>query len=220
MQNSQPHFQMILDRSGSMEAIADDIIGGFNAFLKEQQALDGAASLSLIQFDSHDPFEVIHNRAAIATIPPLTSQTFRPRGGTPLLDCIGRCISELTTELGALPEAERPSRVVVVIVTDGAENASREFSAVRIRELIRSRTESAGWQFVFLSADLSAVEEARNLGVSREASLHFRNTGEGSRHAFHVLSARSADFRAGARPSFGFDESDRDGDEDSSRKKH
>lgn len=219
MQKVQAHFQIILDRSGSMEAIADDIIGGFNSFLAEQQSLPGAASLSLVQFDSEDPYEVIHARTPLSEVPRLTAATFRPRGGTPLLDCIGRCISELSGELERLSDEERPERVVVVIVTDGAENASQEFTAPRIKERIRERTES-GWQFVFLSADLSAIEEARHLGVSRGSSLHFRNSGEGSRHAWQMLSDRSSDFRSGARSDVGFEESDRGDEESPSRKKH
>ena len=214
----QTHFHIILDRSGSMDSIADDIIGGFNTFLAEQQALPGAATLSLIQFDSEDPFEVIHRDLPIGEVPKLSEKTFRPRGSTPLLDCIGRAIHQLTGELANREGEARPETIVFVIVTDGAENASTEFRRDQIRKLIERKTNADNWKFVFLSADLDAMNEAHELGVARGSSLLFENSGRGSRMAFQALSARSTDFRAGDRADLDFDESDRHRSDDPSKK--
>jgi hypothetical protein len=216
----QTHFQIILDRSGSMASIADDIVGGFNTFLADQKALPGAATLTLVQFDCEDPFEVIHHNLPIAEVPLLTDKTFRPRGSTPLLDAIGRGINQLAGELADRPEESRPAGLVFVIVTDGAENASSEFRRDQISKLIETKTKTDNWKFVFLSADLSAMTEAHDLGMSQGSSLLFENSGRGSRMAFQALSARSADFRSGDRSNLDFDESERHRSDDPSRKKH
>lgn len=217
----QTHFHIILDRSGSMATIADDIVGGFNTFLGEQKALPDAATLTLIQFDSEDPFEVIHRDLPIAQVPELTDKTFRPRGSTPLLDCIGRGINQLTGELANAAEDLRPAHIVFVVVTDGAENASSEFRRDQIRQLIEKKTKQDGWKFVFLSADLDAMNEAHSLGLSQGSSLLFERSGRGSRMAFQALSTRSTSFRSGEQDDMDFLESERHRSDDPSKnRKH
>ena len=125
---------VVLDRSGSMEAVADDTIGGFNHFVKDQREEAGSACLTLVQFDTE--YEFVHRALPIAEVPRLTRQTFRPRGGTALLDALGRSINETGARLAAMPEAERPGRVVFVVLTDGEENSSREFHAAKVGQMI------------------------------------------------------------------------------------
>src|SRR5688572_5989204 len=105
-----------------MASIADDTIGGFNRFVTEQKAVPGDCTLTLVQFDSQDPYEVVHRAVNVADVPELTKQTFQPRASTPLLDCLGRAIVDTGQRLAAMPEAERPGKVFVVIITDGHEN--------------------------------------------------------------------------------------------------
>jgi len=207
MNSSSTHITVILDRSGSMESIRDDTIGGFNAFLREQQELPGAATLTLIQFDSSNPYEVIHHFRPLTDVVPLTRETFVPRATTPLLDAIGRGINDLEEQLAKL--AEKPAKVVMAIITDGEENASREFAKAQIAEMIRMKQTANGWQFVFLSADLAAVSEAQSLGVPAASSMAFDRSAQGAGDAFRTLSRNLASYRSGHRESVAFDADDR-----------
>jgi hypothetical protein len=117
---------VILDRSGSMEAIQSDVIGGFNRFLRDQQHESGECRLTLVQFD--DQYDVVYTARSIADAPRLMDHTFQPRGSTALLDAIGRTIDATGARLAALSESNRPDRVMLVIVTDGLENASTEYT--------------------------------------------------------------------------------------------
>lgn len=163
------HISLLLDRSGSMDSIRDDIIGGVNRFWADQKAGGFAITASMVQFDSQNPFECLLENRPVAEVPVLDRETYQPRGQTPLLDAIGQAISSLDRHMESLPDGERPKRVVLVIVTDGQENASREFSRIQIGQLL-TECEQKGWQVQFLSSDLNAVAEMRNL-VPREAKV-------------------------------------------------
>jgi hypothetical protein len=171
MDESYTHITIILDRTGSMESIRDDTIGGFNVFLREQQDAPGEATMSLVQFDSQDPYEVIQEFTPIADIDKLHRDTYVPRAATPLLDAVGRGINDLDQQLGVLTEDRKPAKVVFAIVTDGKENASREFSREQIMKMIDEKQEKDIWQFVFLSADLAAIREARDVGFMAKKAL-------------------------------------------------
>ena len=130
----------LLDRSGSMDALAQDVIGGFNTFIAEQAREPGSAHLTLAQFDSQEPFEVIHDAARIEDIPRLTTETYRPRGGTPLLDAIGDLIEHADQSIEARSRVDQPVEdQLVVVFSDGLENASHRYSRNRVAELISSR---------------------------------------------------------------------------------
>jgi hypothetical protein len=195
MNESYTHITMILDRTGSMEPIRHDTIGGFNAFLQGQKAAPGTATLTLVQFDSRDPYEVVHNFVPIALAAELTPETYVPRASTPLLDAMGRGILDLERSLTLLSPEQRPGRVVFVVITDGQENASREFTPEQVRKMIQEKEEADGWEFVFLSADLSAIAEAVEIGVDTRASLAFDKTSRGTRDAFESLGKNMAMLR-------------------------
>jgi len=124
MKKDYTHISIILDRTGSMETIRDDTIGGFNTFLNDQKKQPGIATMTLVQFDTVDPYEIIHKFKPIQEVPELTHETYIPRASTPLLDAMGRGINDIEKSLAELSEEERPSKVVVVVITDGMENAS------------------------------------------------------------------------------------------------
>lgn len=193
------HITVILDRTGSMEPIREDTIGGFNAFLSEQQAVPAPTSFTLVQFDTQSPFEVLHAFAPIAAVRPLTRETYVPRGGTPLNDAIGRGIIDLDGRLAALPAAERPQRIVFVIVTDGQENASREFTGAQVRGMIDAHRK-AGWQFVFLSADEATVSNGGGVNIGEDFSMAVGKNAAGSRHMWSALASRTVEYRRAARP--------------------
>jgi hypothetical protein len=209
MKKDYTHIAVILDRTGSMESIRDDTIGGFNAFLNQQKAEPGVATLTLVQFDSRDPYEVIHQFNPVAEVPELTRQTFVPRAGTPLLDALGRGINDLEQNLGQKTEDERPARVVMVIITDGQENASREFRKEQIEKMIKEKQEKLDWQFVFLSADLAAMGEALDTGVRPAAAMLFDKSAAGTQAAWASASARIADYRADLSEGISFTDEDR-----------
>lgn len=209
MKENYTHIAIVLDRTGSMETIRDDTIGGFNAFLSAQKAEPGVATLTLVQFDSQDPYELIHRFKPLAEVPELTRETFVPRASTPLLDAIGRGINDLEKSLADLEESERPSRVVMVIITDGQENASREFRKDQIEKMIRERQEKSAWQFVFLSADLEAIGDALASGLRAAAVMGHDRDSHGTTTAWAALSRHVADYRTGRKEDVSFTEEDR-----------
>ena len=198
-QGDRTHFSVILDRTGSMESIRQDTIGGFNAFLSEQQAQPSPATLTLVQFDSQDPYEVLQSFTPIGMVPPLTPATFVPRASTPLLDAIGRGINDLAARLDALTVDQRPAKVVFVIVTDGQENASREFTGEKVRAMLSERRK-AGWQFVFLSADETAIRDGGCVGVHADYSMAVEKGARGVQRMWKAVSARSVALRRDAQP--------------------
>lgn len=209
MKNDYTHIAVILDRTGSMESIRDDTIGGFNAFLNAQKTAPGLATLTLVQFDSQDPYEVIHKFKPVQEVPELTRETFVPRASTPLLDAMGRGINDLEKSLVDIAEEERPARTVMVIITDGQENASHEFRKDQIEKMIREKQEKLDWQFVFLSADLAAIGDALAVGMPAAATLAHDKNSHGVGAAWASLSRRIADYRSGTTEDVSFSEEDR-----------
>lgn len=209
MKQNYIHITVILDRSGSMESIRDDTIGGFNAFLNQQRSEEGSATLTLVQFDSQDSYEVIHRFRSLEVIPELTRNTFVPRSGTPLLDAIGRGVNDLESSLAELKEDDKPSGVVIVIITDGQENESHEFTKEQIEKMIREKQTKDGWQFVFLSADMAAIDDALTSGVHANSTMAFDKTSFGTSAAMASVSSRISDYRSGRSSSVSFTEEDR-----------
>jgi hypothetical protein len=219
MKDNYTHITIILDRTGSMEAIRDDTIGGFNAFLNMQKTEPGFASLTLVQFDSQDPYEIVHRFQPLPDIPELTRETFVPRASTPLLDAMGRGINDLEKSLLDLAENERPSRVVMVIITDGQENASREFRKGQVEKMIREKQEKANWQFVFLSADLDAIGDALQAGIYASSVLAHDKDERGVGAAWASLSRSISDYRAARKEDVSFSEEDRAQQENEKKRK-
>lgn len=174
----------VLDRSGSMQPIADDAIGGFNAFVAEQRAV-GPGRLTLVLFD-HD-YDVVHDGVALDQVPPLDSRSYVPRGQTALLDAIDRTLDAL--------EARARGPVIVAILTDGHENASTRASVATVQARVRRLQRERDYRFVFLGADLGQLEVARQLGVRSEDSVIFERTGEGIRDACRTASQTITDVR-------------------------
>ena len=219
MKQDYTHITVILDRTGSMESIRDDTIGGFNTFLEQQKAEPGMATLTLVQFDTQDPYEVIHRFKRIQEVPALTRETFVPRASTPLLDALGRGINDLEAGIGQLKEEERPARVVVVIVTDGQENSSKEYRRDQIEKMVKEKREKHAWQFVFLSADLAAIEDAKAVGMDADAMLAYQKNPKGTVGAWASLSVQTAHYRGARKNKIGFDPADRQPPDDPKKQK-
>ncbi|MDO8736593.1 MAG: VWA domain-containing protein [Thermoleophilia bacterium] len=208
MKEDYSHISVILDRTGSMEPIRDDTIGGFNTFLADQKKRPGVGTLTLVQFDSEDPYEVIHDFKLISAVPKLTRKTYVPRAATPLLDAIGRGINDLEQNLAVMPEMEMPAHVVMLVVTDGQENDSHEFTRGQITKMINKKQED-GWKFVFLSADLDAIDDALAHGVSAASVMAYDKDEVGVAAAWRSTSSRYSDLRSGRVENVVFDEFDR-----------
>jgi Mg-chelatase subunit ChlD len=182
-------FYVLLDRSGSMESMRADVIGGFNNLLADQQADGPDARMTLVQFDSEDPQHVLTDAVRIRQVRPLTERTFRPRGGTPLLDATGDLITKAAVrEQQRRTLGKRREVVTFVTITDGEENQSRRYSRQDIVRLVKDK-EAAGWSFVFLGAGLDAYGEAGAIGYDPRSVQAFAPDGAGAGLAFQSLSA-------------------------------
>lgn len=210
--NDRTHITVLLDRTGSMQDIRSDVVGGFNAFVDTHKAAPGEATLTLVQFDSQNPYELLYAATPIKDAPPLTLAQYVPRASTPLYDALGSAIGALDYKLAATPAGWRPSKIIFVIVTDGQDNASLRFRRDQVMNLIDAKKKE-GWDFVFLSSDLGALADAQNMGVDAAASLHFGKSSKGSHHAWASAADKSVRRRAGA-PSVAFDAADRAAQDD------
>lgn len=150
----------ILDRSGSMETALDDTIGGFNAFVNEQREYGG--TLTLVQFD-HE-YMISYDHKPIGEVEPLTRQTFQPRGATALFDAIGKAIKNVQT-----------GTPIVIIFTDGHENASREYTRAHVKDLIDQKTKD-GWTFVYLGANQDAFDVGAGIGIGANQTMNYETT--------------------------------------------
>jgi hypothetical protein len=180
------HITVVLDRSGSMSSVRADTIGGFNTFLARQQQVAGTATLTLVQFDHQ--YEVVYRAVNVRDVAPLTEEMFVPRGQTALYDAVGRAVGDTTELVNGMPADRRPA-VVVAILTDGEENASHEIDHRTVHDLIKQRT-AAGWEFLFLGANLDVREAAARIGISAGSAVPFVSSPRGTRGAFDVISAR------------------------------
>ena len=184
----------ILDRSGSMHGLESDTIGGFNSLLEKQKAEGLPVLVSTVMFNQES--RVIHDRCDIGTVPPLTEQDYEPAGCTALLDAIGGAVKHISmVHRYARPE-DVPARTLFVITTDGLENASRRFSAKAVRELIEEK-KKAGWEFLFLGANIDAVETARAFGIAEDRAVNFVADSDGVRENFRSLASPVAIFSRG-----------------------
>lgn len=190
------HIHLLLDRSGSMASIADDVVGGYNAFLAEHRAGPGACRLTLVQFDSQDPAEVLLRGVDIAAAPDLTMERFQPRGSTPLYDAIGHLLDRAEAEVRirrATGLAEEDH--LVVVLTDGLENASRRWAQESIFERIAG-LEAGGWTFAYLGANQDAFAVGGGLGVSHGSTDTWLATPDGARAVFDKTSKAALAHRA------------------------
>ena len=208
MKNGYSDITVVLDRSGSMACLVDEVIGAFNTFVDEQQQVAGQASFSLVQFD--DRYEVYLDAVDLAKVGRLDRTTYVPRGMTALYDAVGLAIVATGTRLAALDEAERPDKVVFLIQTDGEENASHEYDAATLQAMIRHQQDKYAWEFVFLGANIDAGSVAEEIGIARDKALQYANNADGTRAAFAAVSDNLAGFRRGDRQHMAYAEEDRE----------
>ena len=190
--NGQTELVFILDRSGSMSGLESDTIGGFNGMLAQHRKEGADVLVSTVLFDHED--EVIHDRVRIADVPALTSKEYFTRGCTALLDAMGGAIHHIrNVHKYARPE-DRPARTMFIITTDGMENSSTRYTADQVRAMVKKQEKEAGWEFVFLGANIDAVQVAGGLGIRAENAVEFACDAAGVRENFASLSHMTCAF--------------------------
>ena len=186
----------ILDRSGSMSGLEADTIGGFNSLLEQQKKEPGEALLSTVLFDNE--CQVLHDRVELCQVAPMTQRDDFVRGCTALLDAVGGAIHHIgNVHKYARPE-DVPQRTLVVITTDGMENASHRYTLSQVKEMVRRQQEKYGWEFLFLGANIDAVETAGSMGIAPQRAANFHCDEEGTQLNYQVLSETLCSVRAGA----------------------
>ncbi|MBR2524401.1 MAG: VWA domain-containing protein [Clostridiales bacterium] len=178
--NNITEIVFILDRSGSMAGLEKDTIGGFNSMIAKQKKEDGEALISTVLFDSTS--EVIHDRVNIRDIRNMTEDDYCVRGCTALLDAVGGAIHHIGNVHKYIRDEDVPEHTIFIITTDGMENSSRRYSASKVKQMIERQKEKHGWEFLFLGANIDAVETAGNLGISEDRAVEFVSDSRG-----HVL---------------------------------
>lgn len=199
------HITFVLDSSGSMDVIADDTRGGFNTFLKDQRDQEGTATVTLYDFNT--TVDQIYETYPVADAPELTEENYKPRGRTALHDAIARAVDETAEDIAKIDSDEQPENVIIVVLTDGKENAS-ETPKDAVRGRIETRKEADGWEFLFIGANQDAVLTAEGMGIEQDRSLTMAHDGEGTRDAYKSTSENISEARTEGSMS-GYDDEDR-----------
>ena len=194
METNSTELVFILDRSGSMGGLESDTIGGFNAMLQKQQAEHGECRVTTALFDNE--YEILHDRIDIKAVSPITEREYYVRGQTALLDAVGRTINKIGGVQKNTADEYRAEKVLFVITTDGMENASREFTYEKVKSLVENQKSKYGWEFIFLGANIDAVDVADRFGVARDRAQRFHNDSEGVALNYSVLSETVSHYRA------------------------
>ena len=196
MKNNLTELVFILDRSGSMAGLEGDTIGGFNSMIEKQKKHEGECYVSTVLFN--DESRVLHDRVKLGDIPKMTDNDYTVRGCTALIDAIGGAIHHIgNIHKYARPE-DVPAHTVFVITTDGMENASHRYSAEQVRKMIRHQKETFGWEFIFLAANIDAVETARGVGIDEDRAVNYLADSEGTACLYQTVSKAVCSIRQGA----------------------
>lgn len=193
MNNNLTELVFILDRSGSMAGLESDTIGGFNAMLEKQRKESGEVCVTTVLFDNR--YELLHDRIPLSGVANITDRDYFVRGTTALLDAIGMTIQKIVQAHIHTAEAMRPGKTVFVIITDGMENASHEYSADRVRAMIE-KEKTYGWEFLFLGANIDAIGAASQIGIHADRAVNYHADSKGTRLNYEVVGETISNVRA------------------------
>ncbi len=186
MKKNLTEVVFILDRSGSMSGLESDTIGGFNSMITKQKKEEGEAYITTVLFD--DKIETLHDRIEIGRVEPMNDSQYFTRGCTALLDAIGKTVNHISDIHRYAREEDRPEKTIFIITTDGLENSSREFTYDKIKKLLTKKQEKDGWEFLFLGANIDAIEVAGKMGISRDDACDYVCDEAGTALNFNVMS--------------------------------
>ena len=193
MKKGLTELVFILDKSGSMGGLEKDTIGGYNSMLEKQKAVPGECLITTVLFDND--YELLHDRIDIRAVSPITEKEYAVGGSTALLDAIGRTIHKIGNAQMNTADDYRAEKVMFVIITDGEENSSREYSAEKVKAQIQRQKEKYDWEFIFLGANIDAVETAGRFGIAPDRAQNYHADSEGTALNFRVMSEAVATFR-------------------------
>jgi uncharacterized protein YegL len=193
MKKGLTELVFILDKSGSMSGLESDTIGGYNSMLKKQKDIEGECRITTVLFNNN--YRLLHDRIDIKAVGEMTEKEYYVGGMTALLDAVGKTIHKIDNAQKHTAEDYRAEKVIFVIITDGLENASREYTAKKIKALIEKQKEKYAWEFIFLGANIDAVETAESYGISADRAVDYLADSEGTELNFKVMSKAVASFR-------------------------
>ncbi len=186
MKKNLTEMVFILDKSGSMAGMEADTIGGFNAMIEKQRKEEGEAIVSTVLFS--EGTRVLHDRADLRKVEPLTERQYAVGGGTALIDALGGAIHHIGNVHKYAREEDRPEHTIFIITTDGMENASCQYTSDEVKKMVRRQKEKYGWEFLFLGANIDAVETARRYGIGADRAVRYHNDARGVEINFETVS--------------------------------
>lgn len=195
MKNKKLELVFILDKSGSMAGLEADTIGGYNSMIKKQQKEEGEAFVTTVLFN-HD-YELLHDRINVKAISPITEDDYQVGGTTALLDAIGSTIQKISNVQKRTNEENRAVKVLFVITTDGMENASREYTANKIKQMVTRQKEQFGWEFMFLGANIDSISTAEKYGIDEEFAVNYHADNKGTKLNYQAVNEAVTMLRSG-----------------------
>lgn len=202
MKTGLTYIIFVIDRSGSMNTIRDDMIGGFNSFIEEQKKLPGECRVFAYKFDT--AYEPIFENMSIQDVPPLTRNSYVPRGGTALYDSLGKTIVDIGAKLATMKEEERPEKVLVVTITDGEDNDHLhnvdgvKYNSAKVKEMVEHQTKVYNWSFAYIGANQDSWAVGSSMGYAAGTTLDYCADSVGTAYAFRTLSASTKNYRKSA----------------------
>lgn len=193
MKNNITELVFILDRSGSMSGLEKDTIGGFNAMIEKQKKEEGECFVSTVLFDNTT--EVLHDRIKLSEIKPMTDNDYTVRGCTALMDALGGAVKHIRNIHKYSRKEDVPENTIFVITTDGMENASRNYSSADVKAMIEEQKEKYGWEFLFIAANIDAVETAAKYGISEDRAVNYRPDAAGTQNLYCGVCSAVSDVR-------------------------
>lgn len=195
--NEITELVFILDRSGSMSGLEEDTIGGFNSMIEKQKKLEGECYVSTVLFDTRS--EVLHDRLKLESVPQMTEKEYCARGGTALIDALGGAIKHIKNVHKYIRPEDVPAHTMFIITTDGQENSSCVYSSSDVKKMIEEQKEKCGWEFLFIGANIDAVETAARYGIDSDRAVNYNADVQGTHvlyesveNAVHCMRATSA----------------------------
>ncbi len=196
MKNNITELVFILDRSGSMAGLESDTIGGFNAMIEKQRKEEGECYVSTVLFGNHS--EVLHDRIKLSEIKPMTDKDYTVHGCTALIDAIGDAIHHIGNIHKYARREDVPANTMFIITTDGQENASHKYTSKEVKKMIERQKKKYGWEFLFIGANIDAVETAARYGIERNRAVNYNADGVGTRILYDTVATAVCNVRASA----------------------